>query len=95
MGYDFSLPVCLKGGIVPLSTSAIESTFSQVCNRINRVGRRRSERGFLKCWGLIFARSLNLDYGTPNGSITEENIPKLGLDRLRPLGSGLNLSHNF
>jgi len=36
-----------KGEIIPLTTNAIESRFSQVKNRIKRIGRRWSEAGLL------------------------------------------------
>jgi hypothetical protein len=36
-----------KGTIIPLTTNALESAFSQVCNRIKRVGRRWSDKGLL------------------------------------------------
>jgi len=36
-----------RGEVIPLNTNAIESAFSQVSNRIKRVGKRWSERGLL------------------------------------------------
>ena len=54
-----------KGQALPLTSNAIESAFSQVCNRVKRIGRRWSDRGLLnwltvsfykifkpKLWGL-------------------------------------------
>jgi len=43
-----------KGEIIPLNTNAIESAFSQVCNRIKRVGRRWSEKGLLNWLTITF-----------------------------------------
>ncbi len=43
-----------KGEVIPLNTNAIESAFSQVCNRIKRVGRRWSERGLLDWLQVVF-----------------------------------------
>jgi hypothetical protein len=36
-----------KGEALPLTTNAIESHFSQICNRVKRIGRRWSDRGLL------------------------------------------------
>jgi hypothetical protein len=35
------------GQALPLTTNAIESHFSQICNRVKRIGRRWSDRGLL------------------------------------------------
>jgi hypothetical protein len=35
------------GEALPLTTNAIESSFSQICNRVKRIGRRWSDRGLL------------------------------------------------
>jgi len=43
-----------KGKIIPLNTNAIESAFSQVCNRIKKVGRRWSEKGLLNWLKITF-----------------------------------------
>lgn len=43
-----------KGEVIPLNTNAIESAFSQVCNRIKRVGRRWSEKGLLNWLKVVF-----------------------------------------
>jgi len=43
-----------QGEIIPLTTNAIESAFSQVCNRIKRVGRRWSEQGLLNWLKVTF-----------------------------------------
>ncbi len=43
-----------KGEVIPLNTNAIESAFSQVCNRIKRVGRRWSDKGLLNWLQIAF-----------------------------------------
>jgi hypothetical protein len=43
-----------KGEVIPLNTNAIESAFSQVCNRIKRVGRRWSDKGLLNWLQVAF-----------------------------------------
>jgi len=40
--------------LIPLTTNAIESAFSQVCNRIKKVGRRWSEHGLLNWLRITF-----------------------------------------
>jgi hypothetical protein len=43
-----------KGTLIPLTTNALESAFSQVCNRIKRVGRRWSDKGLLNWLKITF-----------------------------------------
>jgi len=43
-----------KGEVIPLNTNAIESAFSQVCNRIKKVGKRWSENGLLNWLKMTF-----------------------------------------
>lgn len=43
-----------KGTVIPLTTNALESAFSQVCNRIKRVGRRWSDQGLLNWLRVTF-----------------------------------------
>jgi hypothetical protein len=43
-----------NGEALPLTTNAIESHFSQVCNRIKRIGRRWSDRGLLNWLTMCF-----------------------------------------
>lgn len=43
-----------RGEAIPLNTNAIESAFSQVSNRIKRVGRRWSEKGLLNWLKVTF-----------------------------------------
>jgi hypothetical protein len=40
--------------VLPLTTNAIESHFSQVCNRVKRIGRRWSDRGLLNWLTVCF-----------------------------------------
>jgi hypothetical protein len=51
-----------KGETLPLTTNAIESHFSQICNRVKRIGRRWSDRGLLNwltvCFYKIFKPEL-------------------------------------
>jgi len=51
-----------KGETLPLTTNAIESHFSQICNRVKRIGRRWSDRGLLNwltvCFYKIFKPKL-------------------------------------
>ncbi len=43
-----------RGEIIPLTTNAIESAFSQVNNRIKRIGRRWSDKGLLNWLKVVF-----------------------------------------
>lgn len=43
-----------KGEVIPMTTNAIESAFSQVCNRIKRIGRRWSEKGLINWLTITF-----------------------------------------
>jgi hypothetical protein len=43
-----------KGEALPLTTNAIESHFSQICNRVKRIGRRWSDRGLLNWLTMCF-----------------------------------------
>ncbi len=43
-----------KGEVIPLNTNAIETPFSQVCNRIKKVGKRWSEKGLLNWLKVAF-----------------------------------------
>ena len=51
-----------KGEALPLTSNAIESHFSQICNRVKRIGRRWSDRGLLNwltvCFYKIFKPEL-------------------------------------
>jgi hypothetical protein len=49
------------GEVIPLTTNNIESAFSQVCNRIKRVGRRWSEKGLLNWLKISFYKIFKPD----------------------------------
>ena len=58
------------GEVIPLTTNAIENAFSQVNNRIKRVGRRWSETGLLN-W--LKVKDLYKIFGNPSfGQIAME-----------------------
>ena len=65
-----------KGEVIPLNTNAIESAFSQVCNRIKRVGRRWSEHGLLNWLQVAFYKIFKPNFGISNGSGKENDFPK-------------------
>jgi len=48
-----------KGEALPLTTNAIESRFSQICNRIKRLGRRWSGQGLLNWLTVCFYKIFN------------------------------------
>lgn len=50
-----------KGETIPLNTNAIESAFSQVCNRIKKVGRRWSQKGLLNWLKVTFYKIFKPD----------------------------------
>lgn len=50
-----------NGQVLPLTTNNIESAFSQVCNRIKRVGRRWSEKGLLNWLKITFYKIFKPD----------------------------------
>lgn len=49
------------GEVIPFTTNNIESAFSQVCNRIKRVGRRWSEKGLLNWLKISFYKIFKPD----------------------------------
>jgi hypothetical protein len=50
-----------KGEAIPLNTNAIESAFSQVNNRIKRIGRRWSDKGLLNWLKVVFYKIFRPD----------------------------------
>jgi hypothetical protein len=54
-----------KGEGIPLHSKAIESTFSQVCNHIKRVGRRRSEQDLINWLKVAFYKIFKPELWTP------------------------------
>lgn len=61
-----------KGEAVPLTTNAIESHFSRVCNRIKRIGRRWSDRGLLNWLTICFYKIFKPELWR----LRWENIPR-------------------
>src|ERR671924_423168 len=68
--------------VIPLTTNAIENAFSQVSNRIKRVGRRWSETGLLNWLKVTFYKIFKPELWTTlwNG---ERDIPKIKLISLQ------------
>lgn len=50
-----------RGEVIPLNTNAIESAFSQVCNRIKKIGRRWSDKGLLNWLKITFYKIFKPD----------------------------------
>ena len=71
-----------KGEVIPLTTNAIENAFSQVNNRIKRVGRRWSETGLLNWLKVTFYKIFKPELWTTlwNG---ERDFPKIKLTSLQ------------
>lgn len=68
-----------RGEIIPLNTNAIESAFSQVCNRIKRVGRRWSEKGLLHWPKITFYKIFKPDLWTQVWGYRNKGFPKIRL----------------
>jgi Uncharacterised protein family (UPF0236) len=71
-----------SGEILPLTTNAIENAFSQVNNRIKRVGRRWSEGGLLNWLKVTFYKIFKPALWTTLWN-SESNIPKIKLISLQ------------
>lgn len=71
-----------NGEVMPLTSSAIESAFSQVNNRIKRVGRRWSEAGLLNWLKVTFYKIFKPELWTSLWN-TERNIAKIKLTSLQ------------
>jgi hypothetical protein len=71
-----------NGEVIPLTTNAIENAFSQVNNRIKRVGRRWSETGLLNWLKVTFYKIFKPELWTTlwNG---ERDITKIKLISLQ------------
>ncbi|GFP19798.1 hypothetical protein HKBW3S03_01302 [Candidatus Hakubella thermalkaliphila] len=67
-----------KGEVIPLNTNAIESAFSQVCNRIKKVGKRWSEQGLLNWLKVAFYKIFKPELWTPLWH-NEKEFPKIKL----------------
>jgi hypothetical protein len=68
-----------KGEILPLTTNALESAFSQVNNRIKRVGRRWSEQGLLNWLKLTFYKVFQSDLWNQIWNHRKKRLPKIRL----------------
>jgi len=68
-----------KGEVIPLNTNAIESAFSQVCNRIKKVGKRWSEQGLLNWLKVAFYKIFKPELWTHLWSNNEKQFPKIKL----------------
>lgn len=72
-----------KGEVIPLTTNAIESAFSQVCNRIKRVGRRWSEKGLLNWLQVVFYKIFKPELWTLQWRGNRKRFPKIRLISLQ------------
>jgi hypothetical protein len=68
-----------KGKIIPLNTNAIESAFSQVCNRIKKVGRRWSEKGLLNWLKITFYKIFKPELWSLQRLENKKGLPKIRL----------------
>jgi len=68
-----------KGKVIPLTTNAIESAFSQVCNRIKKVGRRWSEKGLLNWLKITFYKIFKPELWSLQWIGQEKRMPKIRL----------------
>ena len=71
-----------NGEVIPLTTNAIESAFSQVNNRIKRVGRRWSEQGLLNWLKVTFYKIFKPELWTKLWN-SERDIPNIKLISLQ------------
>ena len=72
-----------KGEVIPINTNAIESAFSQVCNRIKRVGRRWSEQGLLRWLKTAFYKIFKPDLWDLQWLGNRKRLPKIKLISLQ------------
>ena len=70
-----------NGEVIPLTTNAIENAFSQVNNRIKRVGKRWSETGLLNWLKVTFYKMFKPELWTTLWS--GKNIAKIKLISLQ------------
>jgi len=71
-----------NGEVIPLTTNAIENAFSQVNNRIKRVGKRWSEAGLLNWLKVTFYKIFKPELWTKLWN-SERDIPKIKLISLQ------------
>lgn len=72
-----------KGEVIPLNTNAIESAFSQVCNRIKRIGRRWSDLGLLNWLKVVFYKIFKPDLWSLQWLGNRKRLPKIKLISLQ------------
>ena len=72
-----------KEEAIPLNTNAIESAFSQVCNRIKRIGRRWSEQGLLHWLKVAFYKIFKSDLWDLQWLGNRKRLPKIKLISLQ------------
>lgn len=72
-----------QGELIPLNTNAIESAFSQVSNRIKRVGRRWSEKGLLNWLKVTFYKIFKRNLWAQIWSKDERKFPRIKLISLQ------------
>lgn len=72
-----------KGEVIALNTNAIESAFSQVSNRIKRVGRRWSEKGLLNWLRVSFYKIFKRNLWAKIWSKDEREFPRIKLISLQ------------
>jgi hypothetical protein len=68
-----------KGEALPLTTNAIESHFSQICNRIKRIGRRWSDQGLLNWLTVCFYKIFKPNLWRLQWENTPRKITKISL----------------
>lgn len=71
-----------NGEVIPLTTNAIENAFSQVNNRIKRVGKRWSEAGLLNWLKVTFYKIFKPELWTKLWN-SERDLPKIKLISLQ------------
>lgn len=72
-----------RGEVIPLNTNAIESAFSQVSNRIKRVGRRWSEKGLLNWLKVTFYKIFKRNLWAQVWGKDEREFPRIRLISLQ------------
>ena len=68
-----------KGEALPLTTNAIESHFSQICNRVKRIGRRWSDRGLLNWLTVSFYKIFKPELWNLQWENTSRKLVKIRL----------------
>lgn len=71
-----------KGEVIPLNTNAIESAFSQVSNRIKKVGKRWSDKGLLNWLKVTFYKIFKPDMW-PTIWLNIKTLPKIELIKIQ------------